>query len=133
MIGIPATHDTQIGGHVDLLVQSVDGFRWIGEAKLDNGPGYVLGGYDQLTTRYAAARAGQNAGEILIYCKRARLDERIATWRDRLRDAYPEADIFEDSCDAPDLRFRSVSICQVTGGRFHVRHRIVPLYFDPKK
>lgn len=133
MVGIPATHDTQIGGHIDLLVESDDGFRWIGEAKLDNGAGYVLGGYDQLTTRYAAARTGQNTGEILIYCKKARPDLRIAAWRDRLRETYPEVEISEDSCNAPDLRFRSVNICQVTGGRFHVRHRIVPLYFDPKK
>jgi hypothetical protein len=82
--GIIAHHDAQIGGHIDILVEASNGFRWIGEAKLDNGPAYILGGYDQLTTRYAVARPGADRGEVLIYCFKSRADMRLNAWRDKL-------------------------------------------------
>jgi hypothetical protein len=129
--GILAQHDTQIGGHIDILIEASNGFRWIGEAKLDRGPAYILGGYDQLTTRYAVARPGANRGEIIIYSYKPRADRRLLEWRDRLM-SERTANLVMDA-GIEHLAFRTSSICPATGSLFYARHRIISIYHDPLK
>lgn len=131
-MSIDATHDTEVGGHCDVLVRAPFQFLWIGEAKLHNGAEYVLGGFKQLSTRYGVAQPGRDHGEIIIYCKTDRSDRALKRWKDRLSESCKDVAFEPDDPNFPS-QFRTNHVCRSTGQAFYVRHRIVPMFHDPEK
>ncbi|TLP57487.1 hypothetical protein FEE96_19060 [Parasedimentitalea maritima] len=132
VLAIQATHDTQTGGHCDVHVEGKDHFLWIGEAKVHGGYQWLEDGFQQLSTRYATGGYGQDHGEIIIYCRnRVGLDV-LNTWKERLKAVQHGIEIYEDKTDTR-LWFRSRHQCENSGLPFHIRHRLIPLYFAPKK
>ena len=130
-----ASHDHDEGGHVDIHVKPGNRlFTWLGEAKLDNGPEYILAGLHQLTKRYARGTAGHNCGGVLVYFQKDRCSERFAAWRERLK--VGEVDNFEqlvvqDCNGRSGLTFQSDFVLNRIGclaPKYQVRHIAVSLY-----
>lgn len=130
-MGMDATHDTQIGGHVDITVRGADDFLWLAEAKKHGTYPWLLDGFEQLDRRYSTGLPGQDCGEMLVYHfgrnSQAVLDE----YELRLNAARPDV-AFDKSAEVP-LTKRSTHRHAATGSDFSVRHRIVPLFFQPTK
>jgi len=68
ILGYNASHDTKIGGHVDITVRK-NGFLWLGEAKIYRDNTYLWEGFTQLTTRYSIGDSNQEHGGLLIYIR----------------------------------------------------------------
>lgn len=133
-MGISASHDSQVGGHVDILVKDLDGFLWVGEAKIDRGPAHVAGGFDQLSTRYGTSGDGRNHGEMIVYSWFPRTVERLQSWQDHL-EGMENVEGLEvvKPIEDPKWYFSTKHVCPASGHAFYVRHVYVPLYFSPKK
>ncbi|APX15057.1 hypothetical protein BWR17_03785 [Phaeobacter inhibens] len=129
---IEASHDTQTGGHCDIHVHGKDHFLWIGEAKVHDSYAWLEDGFLQLSTRYATGGYGQDHGEIVIYCRGKKGATVLEEWKTRLTEAHIDVDIYDDQIGSR-LWFRSKHECENSGTPFHIRHRLVPLYFAPKK
>ncbi|MCX9456695.1 hypothetical protein GOU96_06145 [Vibrio sp. R-1] len=124
-----AEHDTQHGGHCDILVKHQTlGFEWIGEAKLWKGQKYIADGLEQLLTRYATAVEGENCGGLLVYVKQPQAVEKMKTWRDTLA-AHPST-VSLDSLDGniTSLEFNSVQKAEATGLDYRLKNYFVSLY-----
>ncbi|MBO9654441.1 MAG: hypothetical protein J7562_08950 [Agrobacterium tumefaciens] len=130
-MGFDAGHDTQYGGHCDIVVEARDDFLWIAEAKIHKSYDWLLGGFEQLDRRYSTGLVGQNAGEMIIYCFGARADLVLAEYQKRLESA--RKDVVFDGAITGGLFRRSKHTHMNTGNDFRVRHTIVPLYFKPTK
>lgn len=61
-MGFDAGHDTQYGGHCDIVVEGRDNFLWIAEAKKHGSYDWLLEGFEQLDRRYSTGMPGQDAG-----------------------------------------------------------------------
>jgi hypothetical protein len=133
MCGINASHDTQIGGHCDVLVRAEDGFLWIGEAKIHSGAAWTYQGFLQLTTRYGRAQYGRDAGEVIIYHRQKNSFKILADWKTYLQKNCADVVIDNERSDLQRLLFRTIHVCQASGLNFHTRHRIIPMYFNPAK
>ncbi|WP_415184294.1 hypothetical protein [Phaeovulum sp.] len=134
MLSIPAAHDTENGGHCDILIKSKHRFKWIGEAKLYTSYVKLHNGFLQLSTRYGVAQEGADRGEIIIYHTKENSKQTLINWKNHLVE-HKLAELIEgaDFSDSGQLSFRTRHACVSTGCNFFVRHRIVPLYFEPKK
>ncbi len=131
MMGFNATHDTQYGGHCDIAIETNDGFLWIAEAKIHSGYDWLLSGFEQLDRRYSTGIAGQNAGEILIYCYQQNSIDVLKNWEKHLREKRD--DVTCKRCESEMQVFRSTHTHKSTGLPFHIRHKMVPMYFNPTK
>ncbi|NYU11123.1 hypothetical protein A8O28_17790 [Enterobacteriaceae bacterium CCUG 67584] len=122
-----AEHDTQHGGHTDILVKHQHGrFEWIGEAKLWNGPVYIFGGWNQLNTRYGSGTCRDNHGGIIIYVKIKKSGEKLTDWQHHLVGQVPGAVIAPDANNP--LRFSSTTEHPATNQPYFVRHMAVSLF-----
>jgi hypothetical protein len=131
-MGFQATHDTQIGGHCDIVVEGADSFLWIAEAKkYRKAYQWLLDGVKQLITRYATGQDGQDSGELLIYYFMPNARGFVARWEGYFRRAYPAESI--ERCRFDMDVIRSIHKHEGTGRHFSVRHKTVPLYFNPSK
>ena len=130
MAGLNASHDTQWGGHVDIAVSGPNGFHWIGEAKIDGGNSKLKKGYLQLTTRYIPGEDGADCGELVIYGQKKDALGTLKNWLG-LVTQFDDCLVVEDMCD-DRLWFRTSHVSQTSGRRIRIRHRILPLWFDPK-
>lgn len=130
-MGFQAAHDTQYGGHCDIIIEAKDEFLWIAEAKIHKSYDWLLGGFEQLDRRYSTGLVGQDSGEMIIYCFGQRADLVLAEFQKRLEAA--RKDVAFDSSVANGLFRRSTHVHINTGRDFRVRHKIVPLYFKPTK
>ncbi|CAN7323302.1 hypothetical protein ELH58_10330 [Rhizobium ruizarguesonis] len=130
-MGFDAAHDTQYGGHCDIVVEAKGDFLWIAEAKIHKDYEWLLGGFEQLDRRYTTGLPGQDAGEMLIYCFGQRADLVLAEYQTRLEAARNDVN-FDGTINGGLFR-RSTHVHVGTGRDFRVRHTIVPLYFDPTK
>lgn len=128
-MGFQAAHDTQYGGHCDVIVEAKDDFLWIGEAKLHSSYAWLEKGMAQLSTRYSTGLEGQDCGEILVYTYSPRLDRIILEWAERLKSSVN--DITIEEVDTDKLTFLSVHVHEKTGRPFRVRHKGVTLHFNP--
>ncbi|RWY75023.1 hypothetical protein [Rhizobium sp. WSM1325] len=131
LLRIEASHDTQDGGHCDILIKGDDHFCWIAEAKLHRDYTWLVKGFLQLRTRCSNSVYGRDHGEILIYCRAKRAAEVLANWKEQLTTNIEDIVVFEDKIDTR-LWFRSHHTCNSSGNRFFIRHRIVPLYWAPE-
>ncbi|PSU31107.1 hypothetical protein CTM88_02390 [Photobacterium aquimaris] len=123
-----AEHDTQHGGHCDILVKhQALGFEWIGEAKLWKGQAYVKGGLEQLLTRYATGTTGESAGGLLVYVKQENALEKLITWHTELS-SHNSTHSIEDLPERPrKLYFDSVQLAQASGLDYDMRTFFVAL------
>lgn len=128
-MGYDATHDTQVGGHVDILVRGKRDFLWIGECKIHGAYDWLLQGYQQLDTRYSTGNPGQDTGEILIFVFNARLDEVVAKWMEHLKNS--RADVAVEVSPSDNLVHYSTHPHPGTGRPFRVRHKPISLYWKP--
>lgn len=128
-MGFQASHDTQYGGHCDIVVEAKDDFLWIAEAKVHSAYDELLQGFQQLDTRYATGLPGQDAGELIIYCRGSRADNVMRKWSEHLKTKRPDVEI-DPTADA--MIYRSSHIHLATGAKFRVRHKAISLYFDPQ-
>ncbi|HGH4648182.1 hypothetical protein [Enterobacter cloacae] len=119
-------HDTQHGGHVDILVKHQRGkFEWIGEAKLWDGPKYIHDGWIQLTERYGTGTCRDDHGGMLIYIKADKSAVKFNDWKNYLS---ANVDNVTLETEAIPLRFKSVSKHPATDLPYYVRHMGVSLY-----
>lgn len=131
--GLAAGHDVQIGGHVDIVVEADDNYRWIAEAKIHRQDyGNILEGFDQLTTRYGVAQVGRDHGELIIYMRDEAAGRTLERWRHHLN-KNREVVVTDDHSTTPAMMFRTTHKCRATGCDYYVRHRIVPMFHDPLK
>lgn len=128
-MGFQATHDTQYGGHCDIVIEAKDGFMWIAEAKIHRDYEWLLKGFQQLTTRYTTGVIGQDAGEIIIYINARRIDKIMESWASFLAKERPEVFI---EYNKDDIRIVTKNIHERTGRVFTIRHTPISLYFNPK-
>lgn len=129
-MGFQASHDTDVGGHCDIVIEGRDNFLWLAEAKVHGSYPWLMKGFRQLTSRYSTGLTGQNAGGLIIYSRRSRIDRMMKTWAKHLRDN--ERGITVAPCPRTSLAFISKQIHVRTGDEFKIRHVPVSLYFDPK-
>ena len=129
-MGIDASHDTQYGGHCDIVIEAKDNFLWIGEAKIHSTYDWLLKGFDQLDTRYATGLFGQTYGALIIYSYNARIDQMMKTWETHLTSHRP--DVTTRDCAKYPLALRSTHTHQVAGHLFNVWHFPISLYFNPQ-
>lgn len=123
-----ATHDTQHGGHCDILVRNrMKGFEWIGEAKLWKGPAYIKQGWDQLCSRYAPGTIQSNHGGILIYIDKPNALNLLTNWKTHIANAgvsgYEAQDIPSGS-----LYFDSMHDHESSGLKYNVRHFAIVMH-----
>ncbi|QEW32002.1 hypothetical protein D0N50_10085 [Erwinia billingiae] len=127
-----AEHDTQHGGHIDILVKHQLGrFAWLGEAKLWDGPAYIYGGWNQLNELYGTGTVRDNQGGMIIYIKIKKSGEKMADWQKHLQQEVADAVITPDP-ENP-LRFTSQTLHPATSQPYTVRHMAVSLFHGSSK
>lgn len=125
-----AFHDPKMGGHIDLFVQKKN-FKWMGEAKIYHGPMSLLGGFNQLCTRYTIGDVNQNNGGLLVYLKDGDAKSLMEKWKGHLTDQnFVEFKFFQ--CQSRPLAFYSEHKHPVSGNSFTVRHMPLILFFEPQ-
>ncbi|QTD32715.1 hypothetical protein [Pseudomonas fluorescens] len=129
--GMQATHDASIGGHCDIAVEGKDDFLWLAEAKKHKDYAWLDKGFKQLSTRYTTCIPGQEHGDLLIYCFVENAKWVLDKWKDELVIRNSDVSVIEDECKNP-LIFRSTHLHKSSGLTLHVRHKILPLHWDPK-
>lgn len=129
--GIKATHDTAIGGHCDISVEGADDFLWLAEAKKHSSYAWLDKGFKQLSTRYATCTYGQDHGDLLIYCFAQNAKAVLEKWKEQLVTINDYVTVSEDE-GGNLLIFQSTHMHEGSGLKFYVRHKVVPLYWDPK-
>jgi hypothetical protein len=129
-MGFTASHDTQYGGHCDIVIEALDNFLWIAEAKIHGNYDWLLKGFQQLDTRYATGLVGQDSGELIIYHFGQRTDKIMAAWAKHLTLSRVDVKI----CPTADneLYFETAHIHRRTGRTFNIRHLAINLYFKPQ-
>jgi hypothetical protein len=131
MAGFQASHDKSTNGHPDIVVDGIDSFLWLGEAKKHSDYAWLNKGFQQLSTRYSTGVIGQDNGDVLIYCYTKNAKAMLDEWRKTL--CAKNAGVIDTNspCGNP-LIFCSTHKHEATGLDFHVRHKAVALYWDPK-
>lgn len=129
--GYDASHDTTIGGHSDIVVKSLRGDCWVGEAKIHGGYDYLEQGWNQLTTRYMRGTPGYDMGGLLLYIRNKDCRSVIETWRNNLLALnLPQLKI-SDCLIRGELGFYSVHEHGDTGRIVRVRHMGINLCWNP--
>lgn len=122
-----AEHDTQHGGHIDILVKSDNGkYEWLGEAKLWDGPKYIHGGWIQLTEKYGTGTIRDDHGGMILYIKADKAGEKLSTWKEYLS-ANSENITTRDDPENP-LVFHTISPHPATNLPYSVKHFAVSLF-----
>jgi HEAT repeat protein len=128
--GYEASHDSEIGGHVDIVVRKSN-FLWLGEAKKYSDNNYLWEGFLQLTTRYSIGDSNQNHGGLVIYIKNGDASSIMESWQNYLREKSLPDYSFRP-CKMKSPAFISTHKHERSGQPFHVRHMPVMLHFAPK-
>lgn len=135
-----SAESVEIAGRTDIHVTFPGKrWRWIGEAKLDNGPSYIAGGFKQLTTRYASFDPEQREGGIFIYCKKGAMATISNNFKKSLqctnfleKEKLTEHDIVIEKCKSQyryEFSFYTNSILPDLGGDRSIRYktRVMPI------
>lgn len=129
--GFQAAHDEHVGGHCDIVVRGKELFLWLAEAKEHSDYTWLDKGFQQLSTRYSTGVKGQDHGEILIYCYNQDAKALLGKWREELKARNVGVTTKDATCGNP-LLFSSKHKHAASGLDFHIRHKAVALYWDPK-
>lgn len=129
--GFDAEHDTYRNGHTDLLIRNDSGrYEWLGEAKHDNGPAYIMEGFRQLADRYADGNPASSRGGIIIYTQKANKTELLDNWIQHVSGNY-EANVSCTERCSETLTARTSHSHHATGVDYRVRHIPISLYYKP--
>jgi HEAT repeat protein len=128
--GYDASHETKIGGHVDLVVRK-DDLLWLGEAKIYSDNNYLWEGFLQLTTRYSIGDSNQEHGGLLIYIRQGDASSIMKKWQEYLLSKNLPDYSFKP-CKMNRAAFISTHRHERSGKPFHVRHIPVMLHFAPQ-
>jgi hypothetical protein len=131
MLGFQAAHDDDVGGHCDIVIRGNESFLWLAEAKRHSDYAWLDKGFQQLATRYSTGVEGQDNGEVLIYCYIKDAAAMLLKWRQQLEVRNTEVKTKNTACGNP-LLFCSTHKHASSGLDFHVRHKAVVLFWDPK-
>lgn len=131
MLGFQAAHDDDVGGHCDIVIKGNESFLWLAEAKKHGDYAWLDKGFQQLSTRYSTGVKGQDHGEVLVYCYNQNAKALLRKWREELEARNASVTTKESTCGNP-LLFCSTHQHAASGLDFHVRHKAVALYWDPK-
>lgn len=129
--GIQTAHDAAVGGHCDVVVRAKDGFLWLAEAKKHSSYTWLDKGFKQLSTRYSTGTPGQDHGGVLIYCFVKNAKAMLDKWKEELVTRNPDVTTSKDK-DGNPLIFQSKHQHVSSGLDFYVRHKVIPLYWDPQ-
>jgi hypothetical protein len=131
MLGFQASHDDDVGGHCDIVIKGNESFLWLAEAKKHSDYAWLDKGFQQLSTRYSTGVNGQDHGEVLLYCFNQNAKAMLKKWREELKARNDGVTTQDTACGNP-LLFCSIHQHAASGLDFHVRHKAVALYWDPK-
>jgi len=131
MAGFQASHDTDVGGHCDIVIKGRDLFLWLAEAKEHSDYDWLDKGFKQLSTRYSTGVSGQDHGEVLIYCYSKNAKLMLEKWRDQLEARNTDVKTKETGCGNP-LAFGSTHQHAASGLDFNIRHKAVALHWEPQ-
>ncbi|KZK65705.1 hypothetical protein A1L58_06350 [Shewanella baltica] len=122
-----ADHDTQHGGHADIIVKANNGrWEWIGEAKLWGGKSWTHEGWKQLVDSYTVATVGETHSGLLVYIKQDNAKQKFDTWYEFFNESI--APIKLDYLADNPLIFDSVHLNRSSGLEQCVRHFAIPLW-----
>ncbi|MDC7675181.1 hypothetical protein [Asticcacaulis machinosus] len=124
-MGFRAAHDTQFGGHCDIVVEGRESFLWIAEAKIYRGYSKLIEGIHQLNFKYGTGLRNQSNADLIIYHYEKRVDIMLREWLERIRKEFPNDVV--SGCDRDDLSLRSIHLHESTGREFFIRHKAIPL------
>lgn len=127
--GLDAEHDSSRNGHVDLLVKS-GRFNWLGEAKIDRGPVYVMDGFRQLCDRYADGNYYSSKGAVIVYTDKQSKIAFLDGWMNHLVSNYEHAVTRCGRC-MQTLSEVTTHLHPATGLEYRVRHFPVSLHYKP--
>lgn len=126
-----ASHDTKVGGHCDVSVEYKFELLWLAEAKIfDSDYSWLFKGFQQLNSRYSTGNPDQNAGGMIIYSFKERVDRMMVRWSEYLETNLPG--IVVKVCPDNVLCRRSSHTHIRTGLPYKVRHVPISLYFKPE-
>lgn len=129
-MGYNATHDTKIGGHVDVVVRGKKpSHLWLGEAKRDTSLQWIKDGFDQLCERYATGDPSQNCGALIIYCQKGDAAGCLSNWGEKLKALSLDGFSSKDCTKKPRLAFLSEHKLPSSGTAYKIRHVAVNLKF----
>lgn len=128
-MGFDITHSTNIGGNCDIVVVGPDDFLWLGEAKIFTSYGKLVGGFQQLSNRYATGLEHQSRGAMIIYMFGQKISDVMSNWNDYLKDAFSDLEV--EAVPNQSLQFRTKQPHPSTGQTMIVCHMPVPLLHQP--
>jgi hypothetical protein len=127
--GFDAAHDADTSGHPDIKISERTGFEWLCEAKVHHGYKWLCDGFSQLTTRYSSGTEHRDHGCMLIYCYGMKAQNVLEEWLSELTTTFPFV-----KCGAISAGFfKSTHDHEVSGITYTVHHKIIGLYYKPKK
>lgn len=129
-MGFQASHDTDVGGHCDVVIYGKNNFLWLGEAKIHKSYDWDYQGLQQLSTRYSTGIVGQDHGGLILYTWNQNSNDMMNRWTEHLLTSKP--DLKMEVCAKNPLVRNSVHDHPATGLPFYVRHTPVSLYFSPQ-
>lgn len=135
-MGYTATHDTNIRGHVDIVVRFAE-FLWIGEGKKVTGVNnsYLAKGYRQLATRYLKGKPNANEAGLLVYVFGEDAARVMKAWRDKFTQKaqrFSTTQVNISQCPKfPEHAFYTAATHTGSGSEFRVRHFAVMIHWDP--
>jgi hypothetical protein len=127
--GFNATHDAYRNGHCDIVVRQ-GLYEWYGEAKLDDGPSYVMKGFRQLCDRYSPGGATTNRGGLLVYTRKRNKLRVLDVWLKRIVQDYERPVTSYPICMLT-LTGKTEHEHAATGLQFKVRHFPVSMFHQP--
>lgn len=135
---INASHDTNMNGHVDILIKEKN-FNFCVECKINDrlGLGYLIGGMDQLVTRYSTGTIYDSKGAFIIYHKKADLNSFIGRWKNHVETEYKNRDnnnglfISSDISIDAQSQFNTIHKHPKSGLNYIVKHIPISLYHNP--
>ncbi|MCI3908833.1 hypothetical protein MQC82_04570 [Pseudomonas viridiflava] len=127
--GLDAEHDTFRNGHVDILVKN-GRYEWLAEAKLDDGPAYIMDGFRQLADRYSDGAPTGCRGGLLIYTKKTNKVSFMDGWLNHLSANY-EVPVTRSIRCSDTLTSYTSHAHHATGIEYRVKHFAVSMYYNP--
>lgn len=129
--GYQISAETDVGGHVDIVLEfDIQGeeFKWLGEAKIANGPMYLNGGLTQLFKRYHNPKY-KHCG-LLIYVQNVDFKSSKSNWIDYIFDHAVFGLVDFDFLDN-GFEFESKHEISTLGITTQLRHFWAYLHYNP--
>lgn len=123
--------ETNSNGHVDLTVEE-NGFKWLGEAKIQKGSQWTFHGFQQLTQNYSTGRRNASHGAIIVYNKNRKNSRKCAEeWRSCIEKQPLQIQCLDYK---PGGYFDMVlSEHPRSGEPYYIRNFFVTLHYTPSK